>query len=516
VEVAEVTKSFFMRNGASVHGQVDVNKDDSEADHSEKSRIETALAGAPPKKNFDVAVDELEERLPFGDNAPPLEIIYDASGKQYYVRSPKEGYHFLNVEALRRHLVITHGLDSEVKKGQIASEVDAHIEYAENHNRVDVVGEFAGYREAKIYEVEGGNRLLIPSTKGISKIIPAQGDWSFIRAFLEGIIPKAIERDVLKSWLKNVWESMQEQPGDWWPQPALVIIGVQDCGKSAIQKAIITPILGRSVDPTRSWTGETTFNAPLGKAEHLVLDDPKWSGKEKKEKFVAHLKGAITNEEESIHPKGRDEFKLKVFRRITISINDEEEPMSIFPLMPDSTLDKLVFIRAQGFSDFTPNRKVWKTWRKKVTKQLPAFLWHLLNEYETPSAIDHDRYGVAYRNEEILARISAPTAEEKRGSVEELLWEAIFGRGDGASAAAKILAKDPVKLTATELLKRLTSRDFPLRDSLRYYGIPLSSNHLGRKLQALHDEQKLNGAQVLTIRPGWIGKLKGWEFVNAK
>ncbi len=95
------------------------------------------------------------------------------------------------------------------------------------------------------------------------------------------------------------------------------------------KREIITPILGRSIDPTKYFTGETSFNSHLGKAEHLVLDDPKWSGKAKKDDFVAHLKGVIANEEETLHPKGKEEFKPRIFRRVTISINDEEEPMSI-------------------------------------------------------------------------------------------------------------------------------------------------------------------------------------------
>ena len=297
--------------------------------------------------------------------------------------------------------------------------------------------------------------------------------------------------------------------GDWWPQPALVIIGVPGSGKSAIQKAIITPILGRSIDPTKYFTADTSFNSHLGKAEHLVLDDPKWSGKAKKDGFVAHLKGVISNEEETLHPKNKEEFKLKIFRRITISINDEEEPMSIFPLIPESTSEKIAFIRADGFSKFSPEGgPEWGKWAKRVSKELPAFLWHLLNEYSIPAEIFSKRYGVAYRNEEILARIAAPSAEEKRVEDEEIIWEAVFG-----GKAVDRLSKESVKLTATGLSKRLQDKDFPLKENIKY-GFPLTSVRLGRKLGSLHEEQKQRAPTHVGISPTTKGKSDALEFTN--
>ncbi len=146
----------------------------------------------------------------------------------------------------------------------------------------------------------------------------------------------------------------------------------------------------------------------------------------------------------------------------------------------------------------------------QVSKELPAFPY-LLNEYSIPAQIYSDRYGVAYRNEEILSRITAPSAEEKKVEVEEILWEAVFG-----SKVKDRLSKEPIKLTATELSKRLQDREFPLRESLKYVGIPLASNHLGRKLGALYEAQKSNGPTFITVRPGYIGKATAWEFEDAK
>ncbi len=189
-------ETFSPKNGASVNGQVDVNKDGSAADPAKKSRL-TGLGGcAPPKKSFEAAVEEFEQG-PMPDlDAPPLEIIFDVSGSRYYGRAPKEDerkgekYIFHGIEALRRHLVKTHGLDDTVRKGQAISEVNAHIEYAENHNRVDMVGEYAGYRESKIYEVDGGNRLLVPSIKGLAKITPEKGEIGALSEdFWKGLLP---------------------------------------------------------------------------------------------------------------------------------------------------------------------------------------------------------------------------------------------------------------------------------------------------------------------------------------
>ena len=47
-----------------------------------------------------------------------------------------------------------------------------------------------------------------------------------------------------------------------------------DCGKSFIQEHVITPLFGgRSADPTKYLLGKTTFNAEMGGAEHLAMQE---------------------------------------------------------------------------------------------------------------------------------------------------------------------------------------------------------------------------------------------------
>jgi len=125
--------------------------------HREANRI-SALA-APPK--------------------PKPEIIFDAPSNLFYIRHRSGDYIYHRTEGLRRYLK-SLGFNPDVEKSENLSEIDELILEAENNNRVDLVGEFAGYREAKIYTVDGGNRLLMPSTKGINRIVPAKGKYTVV------------------------------------------------------------------------------------------------------------------------------------------------------------------------------------------------------------------------------------------------------------------------------------------------------------------------------------------------
>src|SRR5258708_22514228 len=144
-----------------------------------------------------------------------------------------------------------------------------------------------------------------------------------------------------------------------------------------------------------------------------MLSDPKWTTKAEKEAFASAFKEAVANSSVDVHPKNQQKRQLEIFRRVTLSINGEEEPMSIFPLMPPSTIEKLIFLQTDGMSAFTPKGgSAWSTWKRQILSDIPAFLYHLVNEFEIPEEIRHDRYGVAYRNAAIEEKVKAPTSAE--------------------------------------------------------------------------------------------------------
>jgi hypothetical protein len=130
------------------------------------------------------------------------------------------------------------------------------------------------------------------------------------------------------------------------------------------------------------------------------------------------------------------EFYLPVFKRISISLNEEEEAFSIFPLLPDSTLEKLIFLStAQKPTYTTPTGANYAQWSHEVQSQLPAFLYYLLNIFEIPMEIRDtkgERYGIQYRNEMIQARVArAPTTEEREMELDDIVRTIVFPLGQG-------------------------------------------------------------------------------------
>jgi hypothetical protein len=84
-----------------------------------------------------------------------------------------------------------------------------------------------------------------------------EGEWPFIKGFLEGLIPLPIERDVLRAWIQLSWKSLQNEPGYWSPGPVLSVTGPTRNGKSSLLKKILAPIFGKWADPSKRPSGRS-------------------------------------------------------------------------------------------------------------------------------------------------------------------------------------------------------------------------------------------------------------------
>jgi hypothetical protein len=156
--------------------------------------------------------------------------------------------------------------------------------------------------------------------------------------------------------------------------------------------------------------------------------------------FGARLKELVVNRDMSVHPKGGQALTLPTFRRVTVTVNDEVENLSILPPLDESILDKLTILRAQNATGALKATEP-ATW-KAFMSELPA-IRHELMRREIPKERRCPRFGVkAYHDASIL---EAAGTLEPQNRLLALLDEEFSDE----------LREGPVSLSAEELEKRL-------------------------------------------------------------
>jgi hypothetical protein len=327
-----------------------------------------------------------------------------------------------------RHLQIEEGCSSKPPFKGLPSEVDEAMHAAIKYHSADMIGSYAGYLKQGTTTLLSGETLLVPTVR---KLLTAkQGDSEFIWDFLAELLPKALQVDALRSWLKMAVTSLYlGKPGDWKPKQVLALLGLSGVGKTSLQEKIITPLLGyRQENCAPYLTGqERNFNKELGFAEHWFISDADWTKQIEKKTFLSRYKDAVANNYMRIRGMREDALNLPTYRCITISLNLDAESISVLPDMGASHWEKMLVLDCeQPSAKFA--RKDGNGWDEKVAAQLPALLYRLLYEYEVPEALQdkQGRYGVRYSNSKWEKELCAPDQIETDLQVEEIINEAMF------------------------------------------------------------------------------------------
>ena len=270
-------------------------------------------------------------------------IKYVLDGKSWWaLNSQREWIPLGGTDAVRRYLKSNYGLKGLTEKGENISEVDQIIHQIEMNHYADIAGRYAGYLEAGIHEV-ARSKLLVPRSHRLP--IATEGDCNTLFNFLQGMFTAPDQLDALFGWLQTAVRTLREdKAGEWSPGQALVLLGDTGVGKSVLQGIIDLLLTGRAADPTKYYVGDTSFNADLGEAEHWKISDPTWSDYRQKQKFSKSFKNDVANTVCALHPKGRQQVHLPIFKRISISLNEDEESLSVLPLMDPSYLEKLLLL----------------------------------------------------------------------------------------------------------------------------------------------------------------------------
>lgn len=259
--------------------------------------------------------------------------------------------------------------------------MDRHVAWAG-----PMAGYGAGYREIL------GSRILV--TTGPKLLEPQFGEWANLWRFLQELFGEEQMQWVL-NWLAVAVRDLYGGPETWhYASQAVALCGPAGCGKSCFQHAIVTPLLGgRSAKPYQYMKGDTSFNADLFRAEHLLIEDEvSGKGYEARRAFGEALKNCVASKTVRCHPKNGTALDLEPFWRVTISLNDEPENVLVLPNMEPSLEDKISLLHCSV-------ARVPENW--DPSEDLRHLLFYLLHDHQLPPA--NPRYGVdAYHSEEIL------------------------------------------------------------------------------------------------------------------
>ena len=278
-----------------------------------------------------------------------------------------------------------------------------------------------GGKAAGVYPMNG-RRILV--TESPTLIKPQSGNWPTISAFLSAAFDYNPDDDpnskkkanvakeqqnVVLAWLAGAVKGQYLHGGEFSPSPALVLCGKKRAGKGCFQRLVTELLGGRAANPFGAMAGKTGNNGDLAGAEHWMVEDEQDSARTAdRMEIKAAIKKACVNRATAFNPKHRDAETLPSYRRLTISLNDDEESLRVLPDLSDNFADKIIlahFLSVPGLGAETH-----QSWWASIVSELPAFLHYLLRDHVIVGA--DEAYGlIPYHDPEISGLIAGQSRE---------------------------------------------------------------------------------------------------------
>lgn len=425
--------------------------------------------------------------------------FFSPDANAFFTTNSKGDWVELNEATARKMLILGGKSDSltksELKEGKRLTEVDLEIIDIKMERIVDYAGVVAGWKRG--LHVINGSRVLVTSEmdlvlpKRAADDAPARPDgscrgwptlggqfqrwlssvgWGQTRdgAWVHvppGEKPPAAwraeddgydQRPYLFAWLARWYGAALE--GRVVLGHSMVLAGDTGCGKTfAVQ--VIKRIFGnRSAQPYKFLIGGQ-FNADLIGASVLTIDDEASKTDMKSRKDLgARVKQFVAVPEIRIEGKGDNAVLLSLLNRLIFCVNLTPDNLSVLPPPSEDIVDadgksgKMMLCKfyAHGwegpFKTVAEQAAFWAT----IMRELPHFLWWLLNEFQLPPELYDDRFGVRpWMHPEILE------------SLEELSpWQRILGLVD--KELFKPGGRDRWVVTSESLHTLLTNEDSAL------------------------------------------------------
>lgn len=326
---------------------------------------------------------------------PPVYFDADASR---YIRQADDGQWITENETqCKATLAVKFHVSRKAEVGQVSDADRLCVTIRSRHN-VSYAGPLAGWRGG-IYE-EGGRRMIVTDSPPTLDADKAFGQEVRPPKLLAGIFRTLFGGDrrqaqTFLSWLAVARRCLDAQT--FRPGQVLVLCGAANCGKSLLQHIITQVVGGRAANPFQYMSGDTTFNADLVGAEHLMMEDVRsTSDIRSRREFGSQIKTITACDAQRVHAKGRDALTLRPFWRASLSINDEPENLAVLPPLDDSILDKLILLKCQPAVIPMPTGTTEE--RAALWAALMAEMRGLvefLRSWQIPEEIVASRYGVS-------------------------------------------------------------------------------------------------------------------------
>lgn len=360
------------------------------------------------------------------------DYYYDDGRDKYWLRNAAGDWVLLSETQLRRELRHMGMRDkADPKNGEKLSPIDALLRRVEQDHRVAYGGELAGW-PAGLHRV-AGNRVLV--CRGPQLIEPRKIEWPTLRSWFDGMWlgkesagegqPDVVvdQRDRFYAYLQHTVQCLYA--GVISSGLALCIAGEPDCGKTRLAADVLRRIFGGKTAKPYAWMiGEEGFNGDMLSATLLLVDDESADTRfTARQHLGAQIKKITANAEYRLRAMHRDGMTLELLWRLVILTNIEAHRLLVLPPIDGDIRDKVLMLKAyrrpkppEEASE--AERAAWplplptrtieerQEWAAMIDRELPGFVWWLLNEYVPPADVVGGRFVVRHwAHPQILSRL---------------------------------------------------------------------------------------------------------------
>lgn len=283
----------------------------------------------------------------------------------------------------------------------------------------------AGYK-AGVHLMLTRNVLL---TRGPKLMTPKEGDWNIIRDLIDSRLTYELHEDafprrqveLFHGWFQRRLENVYLAGDTVLAGQALCLCGPAGSAKSRLQNFLITPGLGgRVADPSNFYFKDDGFSDDWIESEHLCTEDPRPSTKMlDRKQFANKMKSLLVNDNQRWRGLYRGALTVNPKFAVSLSFNDSPDEIQFFPPLGPNFRDKILLFRVMKrplpMPTRTPAEKA--AFKAQVWKELPAYIWYLLNEFKLRDGLrddGQDRFGTKDYADPILRsllRDDSPAAE---------------------------------------------------------------------------------------------------------
>lgn len=328
------------------------------------------------------------------------EIFFD--GLKYFIRTSPNRWDGYGVEPLRRVLKIQHGLTGLSEPGGV-SQIEEALHMAEYVNKVNAVAPCIPYPPG-IISVNGKRFLndwvdLSVKPAEVRETLEWGDRFPNIAEHINHLLhhPDAPEEpQALRflDWLSVFYRSVLRKE----PQvgQALFLLGGVGVGKGMLS-GIVQIMVGGGTRAEELLTGRSGFGGECYDQPLMCVDD--LAGLETRReviKFTENLKARVANATgQNFHKKHQTPANIPWFGRIFVTMNDDDNSMSVFPDFTSSVEEKIsLFHAAPTNSNFVSMFATLGEKRRIIEREAPFFACYLLHHYENMEVSRRDsRYG---------------------------------------------------------------------------------------------------------------------------